>query len=84
MANDKIIVAAARVTANNDVHQQPPCGGCRTVVEYQLDWDGDIMDLDVTDLHGSAVLGNFKPTLVQFCKLAGLTPVDIAGKPLRV
>jgi hypothetical protein len=84
LASDKFIVASAKVTANNDVHKQPPCGGCRTVVEYQLDWDGNIMDFDTTDLHGSAVLGNFKSTLIQFCRLAGLTPVDIAGKPLPV
>jgi hypothetical protein len=84
MTGDKFIVAAAKVTGNNDVLQQPPCGGCRTVVEYELDWDGDIMDLDITDLHGSAVLGDFKSTLVQFCKLAGLMPVDIAGRPLPV
>jgi len=82
MSGDKFIVAAAKVTGNNDVLQQPPCGGCRTVVEYELDWAGNIMDLDITDLHGSAVLGNFKSTLLQFCKLAGLTPVDIAGHPL--
>ena len=83
MTGDKFIVAAAKVTGNNDVLQQPPCGGCRTVVEYELDWDGNIMDLDITDLHGSAVLGSFKSTLVQFCRLAGLVqPVDIAGHPL--
>ena len=84
MTGDKFIVAAAKVTANNDVHRQPPCGGCRTVVEYELDWAGNIMDLDVTDLHGSAVLGNFRATLIQFCRLAGLVPVDIAGNPLPV
>jgi len=82
LKENRLIVASAKVTANNDVHQQPPCGGCRTVVEYQLDWQGDIMDLDTTDLHGSAVLGDFKSTLLQFCKLAGLAPVDIAGRPL--
>ena len=84
MTGDKFIVAAAKVTANNDVHRQPPCGGCRTVVEYELAWAGNIMDLDVTDLHGSAVLGNFRATLIQFCRLAGLVPVDIAGNPLPV
>jgi hypothetical protein len=82
LANDKFIVASATVTANNDVYQQPPCGGCRTIVEFGLDWDGNIMDLDTTDLHGSAVLGDFKSTVLQFCKLADLTPVDIAGKPI--
>jgi len=82
LKNNKFIVAAAKITANNDVLRQPPCGGCRTVVEFALDWHGDIMDLDITDLHGSAVLGDFKPTLLQFCKLAGLEPVDIAGKPI--
>ncbi len=82
MDGDKFIVAAAKVTGGNDDLRQPPCGGCRTVVEFELDWKGDIMDLDITDLHGSAVLGSFKPTLVQFCKLAGLVPVDISGKPL--
>ncbi|MBC8869126.1 MAG: hypothetical protein H8E44_06895 [Planctomycetes bacterium] len=82
LANDKFIVASANVTANNDVYQQPPCGGCRTIVEFDLDWDGNIMDLDVTDLHGSAVLGDFRSTVLQFCKLADLTPVDIAGEPI--
>jgi len=84
MTGDKFIVAAAKVTANNDVHRQPPCGGCRTVVEYELAWAGNIMDLDIPDLHGSAVLGNFRATLIQFCRLAGLVPVDIAGNPLPV
>ena len=82
LKNNKFIVASAKVTANNDVLRQPPCGGCRTVVEFKLDWDGNIMDFDTTDLHGSAVLGDFKSTLMQFCKLAGLVPVDIAGKPI--
>jgi len=82
LANDKFIVASAKVTANNDVYQQPPCGGCRTIVEFDLEWDGNIMDLDTTDLHGSAVLGDFKSTVLQFCKLADLTPVDIAGEPI--
>jgi hypothetical protein len=82
LKNDKFIVAAAKVTGNNDTFPQPPCGGCRTIVEYELDWDGNIMDLDTTDLHGSAVLGDFKSTVLQFCTLATLTPVDIAGKSL--
>lgn len=82
LANDKFIVASAKVTANNDVYQQPPCGGCRTIVEFDLDWVGNIMDLDATDLHGSAVLGDFRSTVLQFCKLADLTPVDMAGKPI--
>jgi hypothetical protein len=84
LKNDKFIVASSKVTGNNDVFPQPPCGGCRTVVEFELDWNGDIMDLDTTDLHGSAVLGDFKSTLLQFCKLADLIPVDIAGKPITV
>jgi len=82
LANAKFIVASAKVTANNDVYQQPPCGGCRTIVEFDLDWDGNIMDLDTTDLHGSAVLGDFKSAVLQFCKLSDLTPVDIAGEPI--
>lgn len=82
LANNKFIVASAKVTANNDVYLQPPCGGCRTIVEFDLDWDGNIMDLDATDLHGSAVLGDFKSTVLQFCKLADLTPVDIAGEAI--
>lgn len=82
LKDDKLIVTSAKVTGNNDVFRQPPCGGCRTVVEFELDWNGDIMDLDTTDLHGSAVLGDFKSTLLQFCKLAGLVPVDIAGDPI--
>lgn len=82
LKNDKFIVASSKVTGNNDVFPQPPCGGCRTVVEFELDWNGNIMDLDTTDLHGSAVLGDFKSTLIQFCKLAGLVPVDVAGNPM--
>ncbi len=82
LKNDKLIVASSKVTGNNDVFEQPPCGGCRTVVEFELDWGGNVMDLDTTDLHGSAVLGDFKSTLIQFCKLAGLVPVDLAGEPI--
>jgi hypothetical protein len=82
LKSDKLIVASSKVTGNNDTFPQPPCGGCRTVVEFELDWNGDIMDLDTTDLHGSAVLGDFKSVLLQFCKLADLVPVDIAGNPV--
>jgi hypothetical protein len=28
------------------------------------------------------LLGDFKSTVLQFCKLADLTPVDIAGEPI--
>jgi len=52
-------------------------------VEFELDWQGDIMDLHTSDdLHGSAILGNVKRPLMLFCKLAGLTPVDITGEPI--
>jgi hypothetical protein len=83
MKNDLFTVASSRVVASNDQIRQPPCGGCRTVVEFELDWQGDIMDLHPSDdLHGSAILGSFKRPLILFCNLAGLTPVDITGKPL--
>jgi hypothetical protein len=83
MKNGLLTVASARVVASNDQIRQPPCGGCRTVVEFELDWQGDIMDLHTSDdLHGSAILGNFRRPLFLFCKLAGLTPVDITGKPI--
>jgi hypothetical protein len=76
-------VVSGRVVANNDRIQQPPCGGCRTVVEFALDWQGDILDLHPgDDLHATAILGNFRRPLMLFCKLAGLTPVDITGKPV--
>ena len=83
MKDNLFTVASARVVASNAQIKQPPCGGCRTVVEFDLDWQGDIMDLHPSDdLHGTAILGNVKRPLMLFCKLAGLTPVDITGKPL--
>jgi len=82
MKDGQLVVASAKVVAGNDQIQQPPCGGCRTVVQFALDWKGDILDLHPSDdLHGSAVLGDFRQPLLLFAKLAGLTPVDIAGKP---
>ncbi|HUT01847.1 MAG TPA: hypothetical protein VM031_05295 [Phycisphaerae bacterium] len=83
MKKDLLTVASGRVVENNDGIRQPPCGGCRTVVEIKLDWRGDIMDLHPSDdLHASLILGDFKRPLMLFCKLAGLTPVDITGKPV--
>jgi len=77
-----LTVASGRVAASNDQMRQPPCGGCRTVVAFELDWQGDIMDATRgDDLHATAILGNFKRQLMLFSKLAGLTPVDITGKP---
>ena len=82
LKNNLLTAVSGRVVANNDQIQQPPCGGCRTVVRFALDWQGDIMDLHTgDDLHATAILGNFRRTLMLFCKLAGLTPVDITGKP---
>ena len=83
MKGNLLTLASGRVAAGNDQIHQPPCGGCRTVVEFELDWQGDIMDLHPSDdLHASAILGNVKRPLMLFCKLADLTPVDITGKPL--
>jgi hypothetical protein len=83
MQDDLFTVVSSRIVASNDQIRQPPCGGCRTVVEFELEWQGDIMDLHTSDdLHGSAILGDVKRPLMLFCRLAGLTPVDITGKPL--
>jgi hypothetical protein len=83
---DNLLTAVSgRVVANNDQMPQPPCGGCRTVVKFALDGQGDIMDATRgDDLHALAVLGNYRRTLLLFCRLAGLTPTDIAGKPVTV
>jgi hypothetical protein len=82
LKNNLLTVVSGRVVANNDRIQQPPCGGCRTVVRFELDWQGDIMDLNIgDDLHASAFLGNLRRPLLLFCKLSGLTPCDITGKP---
>jgi hypothetical protein len=82
LKNNLLTVASGRVAANNDQIRQPPCGGCRTVVRFALDWQGDIMDLHTgDDLHATAVLGNYRKRLMLFCRLAGLIPVDITGKP---
>jgi hypothetical protein len=85
LKNNLLTVVSGRVVANNDQIQQPPCGGCRTVVRFEIDWHGDIMDLHTgDDLHALAFLGNLKRPLMLFSKLAGLTPTDITGKPLSV
>ena len=82
LKDNLLTVVTGRVAANNDRIQQPPCGGCRTVVRFDIDWQGDIMDLHPgDDLHAWAVLGNFQKPLLLFCKLAGLTPTDITGRP---
>jgi len=83
LTNNLLTVVSGRVAANNDQIQQPPCGGCRTVVRFELDWQGDIMDLHTGDaLHALAFVGTLKRPLMLFARLAGLTPTDITGKPL--
>jgi hypothetical protein len=83
LKNNLLTVVSGRIVANNDQIRQPPCGGCRTVVRFDLDWHGDIMDLHTgDDLHALAFLGNLKRPLMLFSKLAGLIPTDITGKPI--
>jgi hypothetical protein len=85
LKNDLLTVVSGRVVRNNDQIQQPPCGGCRTVIKFELDWQGDIMNLHTgDDLHALALLGNFQRSLMLFCKLAGLRPADITGKPYTI
>ena len=40
-----IIVSSGRVVANTKDMPQPPCGGCRTCVEFKVDGIADTLDI---------------------------------------
>jgi len=69
----KLILGTGRVVANIDT---PPCGGCRTSVELQMDNVAD--PRDCKGFHQLFILGNHERLIKAYCQLAGIEVVPIA------
>lgn len=68
----KMILGTGKVVANIDT---PPCGGCRTSVELQMD---NVVDSrDCKGFHQLFVLGRHERLVQAYCQLAGIEVVPI-------
>ena len=65
----KMLIAAGRVVENVHV---PPAGGC--VVSVMVEFDDTANVLTWPGFHQIWFYGDYKDDLVDFCKLAGITP----------
>ena len=69
----KIILGTGKVVANIDT---PPCGGCRTSVELEMDNVAD--PRDCKGFHQLFILGKHDRLFRAYCQLAGIEVVPIA------
>jgi len=65
----KMLIAAGRVVENVQV---PPAGGC--VVSVMVEFDDAKNVLTWPGFHQVWFYGDYKDDLVDFCRLAGITP----------
>ena len=77
---DALSLGAGRVVANTEDFAQPPCGGCRTTVAFELD---DVRDVLKTGSghHQWCVLGDVTRSLQAYCQLADVKVADLTGEP---
>ncbi len=69
----KMILGTGRVVSNIDT---PPCGGCRTSVELQMDNVSDPRDCQ--GFHQLFILGRHDRMLAAYCRLTGIETAPIA------
>jgi len=74
----RIIVGTGRVAANIDT---PPCGGCRTSVDLEMDMAPGADTRDVMGFHQLFVYGKLDSQLRAYCQLAGIEAVPIFKEP---
>ena len=75
-----VIVGEGPIVANTDNIAQPPCGGCRTSVDIAVEGIPDILAVKCPTFHHYVVLGRYKQSIVNYCKLAGLKCFDLTAK----
>jgi len=80
LGGKSIIVSTGRVVRNTEKITQPPCGGCRTSVEFAMDGIANTLDMQAGH-HKWCILGNYGRRIRNFCKLAGIPVADLTGKP---
>ncbi len=81
LVGSRLILNAGRVVANTESIRQPPCGGCRTSVEFALDGVDDTLKIGAGH-HKWCVLGDVARPMRAYCRLAGIQAADLTGKPL--
>jgi len=80
---DVCTLGTGRVVANTEAFAQPPCGGCRTTVAFELD---DVQDVLKTGSghHQWCVLADVLRPLRAYCQLAGVRMADLTGQPVAL
>ncbi len=73
-----LLLGSGRVLRNIDT---PPCGGCRTSLEVQVDGVEDISQLNPLH-HQLFILGNHVRKFQAYCQLAGIEVAPIAYRSL--
>jgi hypothetical protein len=68
----KIILGTGKLLANIDT---PPCGGCRTSIEVQMDNIAD--SRDTKGFHQLFILGRHERLFRAYCHLAGIEVVPV-------
>ncbi len=68
----KIILGTGKLLANIDT---PPCGGCRTSIEVQMDNVAD--SRDCKGFHQLYILGRHERLFHAYCQLAGIEVVPV-------
>ncbi len=68
----RIILGTGKIAANIDT---PPCGGCRTSIEAEMDNIGD--SRDCKGFHQLFILGRHERLFKAYCQLAGVEVVPI-------
>ncbi len=83
LTGDVLTLGAGRVVANTDDFAQPPCGGCRTTVAFDLD---DVRNVLKTGSghHQWCVLAEVMRPLLAYCQLAGTEVADLTGQPIAL
>jgi len=79
LAKDSMILGGGKTIANTESIAQPPCGGCRTSVEFELDGVADTLAIDKGH-HKWCILENEVRPIKAYCQLAGTKVADLTGR----
>ncbi len=79
LGKDSMILGGGKTIANTESIAQPPCGGCRTSVEFELDGVADTLEVDKGH-HKWCILENEVRPIKAYCQLAGIKVADLTGR----
>ena len=76
-------IGSGRIMANTLDMAQPPSGGCRTSVAFELDGVRNALNTGIGH-HQWCVLADVVRPFLAFCKLAGLNVADLEGNEINM